>query len=60
MFKSSLFMFLGLPVSCDKKQKIKLRENWLSKGFLKNKVGKIVETSEAAKDCGQFHVFGTF
>ena len=60
MFKSSLFMFLDLPVSCDKNKKIKLNENLLSKGVLKNKVGWIVEASEAAKDCGQFHVFGTF
>ena len=52
MFKSSLFMFLGLPVSCDKKTKKIAFEDWLLKGVLKNKVGWIVETSEAAIDCG--------
>ena len=36
IFKSSLFMFLGVTVSYDKNKKIKLRENWLLKGVLKN------------------------
>ena len=38
MFKSSLFMFLSLPVSCDKNKKIKLRENLLLKSVLKDMV----------------------
>ena len=52
-------MFLGLPVSCDKNKKLSLGKIEL-KGVLKNKIGWIVEASDAAKDCGQFHVFGTF
>ena len=38
----------------------KLRENLLSKGVLKSKVGSIGEASEAAKNCGQILVFDTF
>ena len=53
-------MFLDLPVFWDKNKKRKLRENWLLKVVIKNKVGWMVGASEAAKDCGQYCVFGTF
>ena len=34
--------------------------NLLLKSGLRYLIGLIVEASESAKDCGQFHVFGTF
>ena len=59
MFKSNLFMFLGLLVSCDKKLKLKHKKHLQLKSVLRNTVGKTVEVSESAKVCGQFHVFCT-
>ena len=56
MSKSNLFMFLGLVT----KTKIKGNTKFAMKTDLRNLLGLIVETSESAKGCGQFHVFGTF
>ena len=54
-------MFLGLLMSCDKKKlKNKAIKNLLLKTGLRNLKGLIVEASESAKVCGQFHVFGNF
>ena len=40
-----------------KKHKNKGNENGLSTGGLRYLIGLIVEASESAKDCGQFHFF---
>ena len=42
------------------KTKIKANDKLTMKRDLRNFIGLIVEASESAKDCGQFHVFGTF
>ena len=46
-------------MSCDKNKKIKVTKGLLYKNGLRYLIGLIVEASESAKDCGQFHVFGT-
>ena len=40
--------------------KIKAQEKITIESILKTIVGLLVEASESVKDCGQFHVFGTF
>ena len=40
--------------------KLKVMNNIHLKSGLRYLVGLIVEASESVKDCGQFHLFGTF
>ena len=42
------------------KTEIEGNEKFTIKCGLRNLIGLIVEASEFAKDCGQFHVFGNF
>ena len=58
-FSVTFLMFLDLGVLW-LKQKFKLRKKGLLKSCLRYLIGWIIKASESAKDCGQFHVFGSF
>ena len=58
--KGSAFNDEAVSGVLGQKQRFRVIRNWLLKSGLKNLVGFIVEASESARDCGQFHHFGIF